>query len=172
MEDKRSVGVTILGGIFLGAVILPILFIVLKLVDKYQFMEIFLFSIIYLGCALVVFNKWFKLASWQKGSLVAIGIQYLLLFIWESMLTLFLNRSLTGVISWLVTDLHFVLSPLEALYTRFIISPRAVIAEGGAAYLRVSYWETGLLFGLFRIIYASVIGIIVSKLIKNRTAHP
>lgn|GEM_PF-2067326 len=160
-----------LGGIFLGAVILPFLFLLLKLTHGYPSLEAFLLSvlpafIVYSGGAFFVLNKWVKRAPWQKYGLIAIGAQYAFLFIWGCVQLLFLNRVLSGPGGWLVAELRTFLSPLETLYGRYVIFPR-MTADRGAACFRLFYWETGLLFVFFRIIYAGVVGLIVGKLAEK-----
>ena len=169
MNKKRPIGAIILGGIFLSAAILPILLLLLKLVDRYPTLEAFLLSIvpafiIYLWCALIAFNKWTILIRLQKYALIAIGIQYLLLFIWGSIQIILLNKILTGFIGWLSVNFHTILSPLEMLYYKLIIFPRMVENQGAGFCFRVFYWETGLSFIFFRLLYASIIGILIAKL--------
>ena len=85
MEKKSSVTIIILAGLFFSAGALPIVFYLLftKQFIWYSVIP----STFYISSGIIVIRKWHTLKYWQKGSLAAIGIQYILLLI----------RSFTGL---------------------------------------------------------------------------
>lgn len=171
MEKKKSLAVTALGGLFLGFALLPIFYYIFHAYQMILPIQLFLVIvpnlILYLFFAIMAFTKWSKFLSWQKGALVGIGIQSILLYFWMLIQMALLEKTLYGFMFSLYEWVNFILSPLSEMYGKFVITPRAVFRNG----VYVSYtslWESQFLFLLFRIIYAAVVGAIVAKVIEKR----
>ena len=69
---------------------------------------------------------------------------------------------------WISYYPRIILSPLEAIYGKYIISQRVIYNNGGAIFM-VYRWETGLVIPLLRILYAGSIGYFFGKLTESYT---
>ncbi len=169
INNKRSLGVAALGFIFLGAAVLPISYSFFRKLYtfiswQHFFIVIMPQIIIYSVCSLVVFKMWRKLSLWQKSVLIGIGIQTLLLLFLAIIFDLLIDRSLSLIVSRSLMTLDIILSPLTFLYSKIIISQRAIHNESGVSIITY-HWESGLLFPLLRLIYGGTVGGLVGKLI-------
>lgn len=173
MKNKRSVGITVLAGIFFGLALLPIWYLLFKMYVSWK--QFFIggtpWIIIYLSCGLIVINKWPRILLWQKGALVGIGIQGILLYLWMFIATYFLDVPLRGFMLWLFVRQDIIFCPFIELYRNVIFHTRAVLRNGVYVY-SASLWETGLLFPLLRVLYAGIVGGIVGKIIEKLLHSP
>ena len=153
-KHKKSFGVIVLGGIFFGAALLPILYLILKMYIflswQYFLLAILPHIIIYLILGLFVFNKWNRIPIWQKVVLITVGSQYVILFSLQIISLYFWNQSLSPIAHRFLFEHNFILSPLEYIYQKLVINARD---NSGAYHYRITYhWETGLILPLLGII--------------------
>jgi hypothetical protein len=167
---KRPYRATILAGIFFGAAFLVVCLLLFPTYPVYSWQYYFMGALpsflIYLICGFIVLSKWVHLSFSQRTVLVAIGVHYVLYFFYNMMNLLFTREgSLSTIEFWLSYYPRFILTPLNHMYDRFIIMPRTVYDNTGAALIKWYYWETGVLFPILRIVYAGFIGFCFGKCI-------
>ena len=119
MEKKRSIKVVLLSGLLFSAAFLPVCltFFFSRVIDLSQSFEV----IAYCGFALIILDRWERLVNWQKYILWAIGIQFLLSFIFSQMQIFIMNKSVSYSYAnyslyWFIFESNTFLSFFENLY--------------------------------------------------------
>jgi hypothetical protein len=174
MKNKeRPSGAVVLGCLFLGAAFLPISYSFLKKIYTFTSWPHFIIIIlpqitIYLVCSLLVFNKWDKLSNAKKAVLIGIAFQaYLLLLNSGITYELLIESSPPDFMSSILFALNIIVSPIEWLYQKIIISHRTINSELGTGVITY-HWEAGLILPLLRLIYSGSIGGFIGKYVETK----